>query len=207
MFSVVFSHYGNVGCLQTKLTLWFGLPSLSCQEPTLVTLLPWVKSPKLAGETVTLFARWTRALSPIFSAVDLAETWCRTSARCFRPPPAGGARAAFLTGHEGVFHPHVRFWSAVGFHYSLSRFPSFDHSRRLFTSLTSLLSVAPSRFPRVCISFSLSAPFRLCSSGVCSPFSVRVLLCSLFGPLPWFFFRVFTDSTVPIRREQTEARE
>ena len=131
--------------------------------------------------------RWTKALPSSFSTADLAETWCRTSARCFHPPPAGGARAAFLTGHEGVFHPHVRFWSAVGFHYSLSRFPSFDHSRRLFTSLTSLLSVAPSRFPRVCISFSLSTPFRSCSSGICSPFSVRVLLCSLFESLSWFF--------------------
>ena len=105
--------------------------------------------------------RWTKALPSSFSTADLAETWCRTSARCFRPPPAGGARAAFLTGHEGVFHPHVRFWSAVGFHYSLSRFPSFDHSRRLFTSLTSLLSVAPSRFPRVCISPSPSSPHLL----------------------------------------------
>ena len=106
--------------------------------------------------------RWTKALPSSFSTADLVETWCRTSARCFHPPPAGGARAAFLTGHEGVFHPHVRFWSAVGFRYSLSRFPPFDHSRRLFTSLTSLLSVAfPPEGPPQCPPASRGDPFLL----------------------------------------------
>ena len=50
-----------------------------------------------------LGVRWAKALPPNFSTADLAETWCRTSARCLHPPLAGSARAAVLTGREDVF--------------------------------------------------------------------------------------------------------
>ena len=50
----------------------------------------------MAGAHVTRELRWTKALTPNFSAAGPAEKWCRASARCFHPLYADSARAAFF---------------------------------------------------------------------------------------------------------------
>ena len=95
--------------------VWFGLPSLSCHQPTLVTLLPWSGDPNPAEATAPLILWQARAFSFIFGILynrpgrDVVLNF-----RSLLPRLEIAVPGQLFNRPQRCFHPHSRLWSIVG---------------------------------------------------------------------------------------------